>query len=172
MDRKKWVFAPNGTLGVLMSTKQSKDSKVFYTWIRKMRLLSSLLSDIRFQKTEDYWGDNCSQQASQDCSSGTSRAQRACTLHPALVRGPTSGVKSKYDGVLHNIYKHLECSTPNVVFYIKCVCVAGGSNVGSTVDMKGRWRTHIRHSNWTACSLARHFGQNHQQDLEASINKL
>ena len=103
------------------------------------------------------------------------RAPRACTLHQSGALQVVDCVKSKYDGVVHKIYKHLECSTPNVVYHIQCVCVAGGNYVGSTVDMKGRWRTHkydIRHSNWTACGLARHFGQYHQQDLEAWINKL
>ena len=82
---------------------------------------------------------------------------------------------SSYDGVVHKIFKHLECSTPNVVYHIRCVCVAGGSYVGSTVDMRDRWSKHkydIRHANWTACGLARHFGQCHSRDLEANINKL
>ena len=47
--------------------------------------------------------------------------------------------------------------------------------MGSTVDMKGRWSTHksdIRHANWTACGLTRHFGQCHRLDIEVNITRL
>ena len=102
-------------------------------------------------------------------------APRACTLHQSGALQTVTSVKSSYDGVVHKIYKHLECTTPNVVYFIRCVCDVEGSYVGSTKDMKGRWSTHkwdIRHDNWTACGLTRHFGQCHRQDIEGAINKL
>ena len=103
------------------------------------------------------------------------QAPRACTLHQSGALQVVNRLRSSYDGVVHKIFKHLECSTPNVVYHIRCVYVAGGSYVGSTVDMRERGSKHkydIRHANWTACGLARHFGQCHRRDLEANINKL
>ena len=103
------------------------------------------------------------------------RAPRSCTLHQSGALQIVTSIKSSYDGVVHKIYKHLDCSTPNLVYHIRCVCAAGGSYVGSTVDMKGRWSTHksdIRHANWTACGLTRHFGQCHRLDIEVNITRL
>ena len=53
--------------------------------------------------------------------------------------------------------------------------MAGASYVGSTTDMKRRWSKHkhdIRQDNWTACGLARHFGNYHRLDREAHISRL
>ena len=47
--------------------------------------------------------------------------------------------------------------------------------MGSTTNMKRRWSKHkydIRHDNWTACGLARHYGNYHRQDRETFISKL
>ena len=47
--------------------------------------------------------------------------------------------------------------------------------MGSTVDMRKRWARHksdIRHDNWTASGIARHFGQCHRADRELYIGKL
>ena len=41
--------------------------------------------------------------------------------------------------------------------------------------MKSRWSRHkgdIRSGNWTACGLTRHFGENHQGDMEEAISAL
>ena len=41
--------------------------------------------------------------------------------------------------------------------------------------MKTRWSKHkndIRYSNWTACGLTRHFGENHRNNIEEAINNL
>ena len=61
------------------------------------------------------------------------------------------------------------------MYHIRFVCVAGGSYVGSTVDMRGRWSKHkygFCHANWTVWGLTSHFGQFHSRNLEANINKL
>ena len=100
------------------------------------------------------------------------------TLHKSGTLQFVNCIKSRYDGVVHKIYKHLDCTTPNLVYHIKCVCAVGGQPscyVGSTTDMKARWSQHksdIRHGHWTACGLTKHFGQHHRNDMEASIAKL
>ena len=61
------------------------------------------------------------------------------------------------------------------MYHIRCVCVAVGSYVGSTVDMRDRWSKHkhgVRHANWTVWGLTSQFGQFHSRNLEANINKL
>ena len=102
-------------------------------------------------------------------------APRACTLHQSGALQNVTSIESSYDGVVHKIYKHLDCTTPNLVYHIRCLCVAGASYVGSTVNMKARWTKHkwdIRNAKWTACGLTRHFGQCHRQDLEVHISRL
>ena len=102
-------------------------------------------------------------------------APRSCILHEAGTLQRVSSIQSSYDGVVHRISKHLECTTPNLVYHIRCVCVSGASYVGSTVDMKRRWTKHkydIRNDNWTSCGLARHFGQYHRLDRDTHISKL
>ena len=102
-------------------------------------------------------------------------APRSCILHESGALQSVNSIRSSYDGVVHKIYKHLVCTTPNVVYHIKCVCPVGGSYVGSTENMKARWSKHksdIRNDNWTASGLARHFGHCHRGDREAFINKL
>ena len=47
--------------------------------------------------------------------------------------------------------------------------------MGSTTDMKCRWSKHkcdIRHDKWTACGLARHYGNYHRQDRGTYISRL
>ena len=53
--------------------------------------------------------------------------------------------------------------------------MAGASYVGSTTDINCRWSKHkhdIRQDNWTACGLARHFGNYHRLDRETHISRL
>ena len=102
-------------------------------------------------------------------------APSSCILHEAGTLQRVSSIQSSYDGVVHRISKHLECTTPNLVYHIRCVCVSGASYVGSTVDMKRRWTKHkydIRNDNWTSCVLARHFGHYHRLDRDTHISKL
>ena len=71
--------------------------------------------------------------------------------------------------------KSLNCSSPNVVYYILCSCGHTTDYVGCTKDMKRRWSKHkydIRNENWTACGLAAHFGQHHRGDQEEAIRNL
>ena len=101
-------------------------------------------------------------------------APRSCNLHQSGALQLVNSIKSSYDGVVHKIYKHLECTTPNVIYHIRCPC-ASGNYVGSTTDMKARWSQHksdMRHGNWTACGLTRHFGQCHSHNMEETIAKL
>ena len=101
-------------------------------------------------------------------------APRSCNLHQSGALQLVNSIKSSYDGVVHKIYKHLECTTPNVIYHIRCPC-ASGNYVGSTTDMKARWSQHksdMRHGNWTACGLTRHFGQCHRHNMEETIAKL
>ena len=66
----------------------------------------------------------------------------------------------------------LNCSTPNVIYYILCPCNNSEDYVGSTKYMKSRWSKHnqdMRNSNCTACWLTTHFGQYHTGDMEAAI---
>ena len=84
-------------------------------------------------------------------------------------------VQSRYDGVWHSINKRVSCATPNVIYYILCPCGQPTDYVGSTKDMKARWSQHkgdIRHGNWKACGLTRHFGQCHTGDMEVAISNL
>ena len=102
-------------------------------------------------------------------------APRACTLHQSGALQQVSSIISRYDGVRHGIRKRLNCSTPNLVYYILCNCSNPADYVGSTKNMKARWSRHkgdIRSANWTACGLTRHFGECHQGDLEEAIAKL
>ena len=71
-------------------------------------------------------------------------APRSCVLHQSGALQTVSSIHSSYDGVVHKIYKHLDCATPNVVYHIRCTCVAGASYVGSTNNMKARWSGHKR----------------------------
>ena len=102
-------------------------------------------------------------------------APRACILHQSGALQRVSFVVSRYDGGRHSIRKRIDCSTPNVIYYILCPCQNPADYVGSTKSMKSRYSKHkqdIRNSNWTACGLTRHFGQNHRGDLEAAIGAL
>ena len=102
-------------------------------------------------------------------------APRACTLHQSGALQQVTFVVSRYDGIKHNIRKHLTCKTPNIVYYILCPCINPADYVGSSKNMKPRWSQHkkdIRNSHWTACGLTRHFGQCHRQDLEVHISRL
>jgi hypothetical protein len=101
-------------------------------------------------------------------------AQRSCDLHESGALQRVS-IQSGYDGVVHKMHKQLECTTPNLVYHIRCVCMAGASYVGSTTDMKRRWSKHkydIRQDNWIACGLAGHFGNYHRLAREAHISRL
>ena len=102
-------------------------------------------------------------------------APRACTLHQSGALQQVNCIVSRYDGVKHSIRKRLDCSTPNLVYYILCNCNNPADYVGSTKNMKSRWSRHkgdIRSGNWTACGLTRHFGENHQGDMEEAISAL
>ena len=93
-------------------------------------------------------------------------APRACTLHQ-------SGALQRVNFIVSR--KRIDCSTPNLVYYILCNCNNPSDYVGSTKNMKSRWSRHkgdIRSGNWTACGLTRHFGENHQGDLEEAISAL
>ena len=102
-------------------------------------------------------------------------APRACVLHQAGTLQQVNHVMSRYDGTRHNINRRIDCSTPNIVYYILCDCGNVADYVGSTKDMKRRWSKHkydIRNSNWTACGLTSHFGRHHRGDMEEAIGNL
>ena len=102
-------------------------------------------------------------------------APRACILHQAGNLQRVNSVVSRYDGVRHFIKKRIDCSTPNVVYYILCPCRNSADYVGSTKNMKSRWSKHkydMRNSNWTVCGMSRHFGQHHREDMEVAISAL
>ena len=46
-------------------------------------------------------------------------APRSCILHESGALQSVSSIQSGYDGVVHRIYKHLECTTPNLVYHIR-----------------------------------------------------
>jgi len=50
--------------------------------------------------------------------------------------------QSKWDGRRWYIRKHLTCSTPNVVYVIKCTLHPDSVYVGSTKNLKTRWANH------------------------------
>ena len=102
-------------------------------------------------------------------------APRACTLHQSGALQQVTFVTSRYDGARHYIKHKLDCKTPNVIYYIYCDCQFPSDYVGSSKNMKTRWSKHkndIRYSNWTACGLTRHFGENHRNNIEEAINNL
>ena len=79
---------------------------------------------------------------------------------------------SIFDQSRHFIRKRVDCSTPNVVYYILCDCQHPADYIGSTKSMKSRWSTHksdIRGGQWTKCGLTAHFGQYHRWDMEQAI---
>ena len=102
-------------------------------------------------------------------------APRACTLHQSGALQQVTFVTSRYDGARHYIKHKVDCKTPNVIYYIYCDCQFPSDYVGSSKNMKTRWSKHkndIRYSNWTACGLTRHFGENHRNNIEEAINNL
>ena len=102
-------------------------------------------------------------------------APRSCTLHQSGVLQQVQHVTSRWDNTRHYIPKRIDCSTPNVVYYILCECGHAADYIGSTKDMKARWSKHkydIRNENWTACGLTSHFGHYHRGDMEVAISKL
>ena len=101
-------------------------------------------------------------------------APRSCTLHQSGALQVVTKVKSRFDGVWHNINKRITCSTPNVIYFL---CPSGHTTdyIGSTKDMKDRWSKHkrdIRQGRWQACGLTKHFGVYHTGDLEVAISNL
>ena len=102
-------------------------------------------------------------------------APRACGLLQSGILQQVSFVQSRYDRAKHYIKHKIDCKTPNVIYYIFCDCQSPSDYVGSTKNMKARWSTHksdIRHGNWTACGLTRHFGEKHRNNIEEAISKL
>ena len=67
---------------------------------------------------------------------GVCTAPRSCSLHESGALQTVNHVVSGYDGQKHKIFKNLNCSTQNVIYYILCSCGNTTEYVGSTKDMK------------------------------------
>ena len=68
-------------------------------------------------------------------------------------------VTSLWDGRVWRIRQHLTCTTPNVVYVIRCLIHDDELYVGSTVDLKARWRNHksdVKLQKIHKCKVAEH----------------
>ena len=91
---------------------------------------------------------------------------RRCQVHLNLIT--TNTVISPWDNRPKQIKKQINCSTPNLVYYLKCgQCPGQGTPhyTGSTVDFKARWRTHK--SDMTrlvgkCCNFCEHWSRHHR----------
>ena len=90
---------------------------------------------------------------------------RRCQIHQNLVTA--NRVISPWDNRPKKIYKHLNCSTPNLVYYLKCgqcPCPGIPHYTGSTVDFKARWRSHKSDMTRLAgrcCNFCEHWSRHH-----------
>ena len=98
---------------------------------------------------------------------------RSCGLHEGGNLQTVDHVRPLYDGRRHNINKKVDCLTTNAVYYIYCPCAHPSDYVGSAQNgMRDRWNKHrsdIRNGRWTACGVARHFGDHHRNDIEEAL---
>ena len=101
---------------------------------------------------------------------------RSCCLHGMGNLQSVDHVTPLYDRRRHDIKKRLDCLSTHAVYYIYCPCAHQSDYVGSAKNgMRDRWSKHksdIRNRKWTACGLTRHFGDHHQEDMEAAIANL
>ena len=101
---------------------------------------------------------------------------RSCCLHDRGNLQTVDHVRPLYDNRRHNINKRLDCLSTLAVYYIFCPCGHPSDYVGSAKNgMRDRWYKHtadIRNKRWTACGIARHFGDHHQNDMEVAIANL
>lgn len=71
----------------------------------------------------------------------------------------TNELVSPWDGRRWKIYGHLTCTTPNVIYVIKCSLHPDQWYVGSTVNLKARWANHksdVNQSKNSKCMVAHH----------------
>ena len=110
-------------------------------------------------------------------------SSRRCLLHDSGALQEVRRIRSRRDQQEWLLPRRVECSTPNLVYYILCPCgwragpgsPEGADYVGSTRDFKSRWSSHksdIKNGRWTACGLTRHFGNCHQGDWREAVARL
>ena len=98
-------------------------------------------------------------------------------IHQHLVT--TNTVISPWDNRPRKITKKLNCSSPNLVYYLKCTdCPAGPGvtphYVGSSVRFKGRWSSHkndMIKGVGKDCGFCEHWARHHKADL-SDISKI
>ena len=98
-------------------------------------------------------------------------------IHQHLVT--TNVVISPWDNRPRKIKKKINCLTPNVVYYLKCIdCPAGPGvtphYVGSSVKFKGRWSSHksdLIRGTGKDCGFCEHWALHHKANLQ-DISKI
>ena len=76
----------------------------------------------------------------------------------------TKSFTSQWDGRCWKIRKHLTCKTPNIIYMLQCKIHPDAVYIGSTIDIKPRWRNHksdflrkqTHKCGWSAHSSATH----------------
>ena len=89
----------------------------------------------------------------------------------------TTEFVSPWDGRLWKIKKHLSCTTPMVIYMLECTLHRNAFYIGSTKDVKARWRNHKSDFNakrtwkcgWAAHSLDTHPDDREQRFVRAYI---
>ena len=91
-------------------------------------------------------------------------------IHQHLVT--TNYVTSPWDKKTRKILKSVNCLTPNLIYYLKCVNCPAGPNVvphyvGSSVRFKGRWSAHksdMTRGIGKDCGFCEHWARHHSQN--------
>lgn len=84
------------------------------------------------------------------------------------------GFSSPWDGRKWTIRKHLTCTTPNVIYIIRCIGHEEGVYIGSTQNLKLRWANHksdIKLNKTNKCTLAQHMCTKHAKVDTSDLHK-